>query len=118
MRRAAAVSLFAVALILISTVPSYVWGQGGRGGHGFRGHDGFHGHGVIVVGPSFWWDPWWYYPPPYYYPPPQVVVQPAPVIVEEQPPQSYWYYCPSAKAYYPTAPTCSEVWIKVPPRAE
>ena len=69
-----------------------------------------------MFGPSFWWDPWWYYPPPYYYPPPQVVVQPAPVIVEEQPPQSYWYYCPSAKAYYPAAPTCPEVWIKVPPR--
>jgi hypothetical protein len=35
-----------------------------------------------------------------------------------QPPQSYWYYCPSAKGYYPTVPTCPEVWIKVPPRAE
>jgi len=71
-----------------------------------------------VVGPSFWWDPWWYYPPPYYYPQPQVAVQPAPVIVEEQRPQSYWYYCPSSKAYYPTAPRCPEVWIKVPPRPE
>ena len=55
--------------------------------------------------------------PPYYYPP-QVIVEPAPVIVEEQPPQSYWYYCPSAKAYYPTVPTCPEVWIKVPPLAQ
>ena len=36
----------------------------------FHGH--FRGHGVIVIGPTFWWDPWWYYPPPYYYPPPQV----------------------------------------------
>ena len=36
----------------------------------------------------------------------------------EQPPQSYWYYRPSAKAYYPTAPTCPEVWIKVPPLAQ
>jgi hypothetical protein len=36
----------------------------------------------------------------------------------QQPPQSYWYYCPSAKAYYPTAPTCPEPWIKVPPRAQ
>jgi len=115
-RRVVAVSLLAVALVLVPTAPSYAWGHGGRGGHGFRGHHGFHGHGVVVFGPSFWWDPWWYYPPPYYYPPPQVVVQPAPVIVEEQPPQSYWYYCPSAKAYYPTAPTCPEVWIKVPPR--
>ena len=113
MRRIAAVSLFAVALILVAAVPSYAWGHGG---HGFSHHPGFRGHGVVVFGPSFWWDPWWYYPPPYYYPPPQVVVQPAPVIVEEQPPQSYWYYCPSAKAYYPAAPTCPEVWIKVPPR--
>jgi hypothetical protein len=36
----------------------------------------------------------------------------------QQPPQSYWYYCPSARAYYPTAPTCPEPWIKVPPRAQ
>src|SRR5262245_51435966 len=84
-------------------------------GHGFHGH--FHGRGVIVVGPSFWWDPWWYYPPPYYYPP-QVIIQPAPVIVDGQPPQLYWYYCPSAKAYYPTSPTCPEVWVKVPPLAQ
>jgi Protein of unknown function (DUF3300) len=36
----------------------------------------------------------------------------------QQPPQSYWYYCSSARAYYPTAPTCPEPWIKVPPRAQ
>ena len=36
----------------------------------------------------------------------------------QQPSQSYWYYCPSAGAYYPTAPTCPEPWIKVPPRAQ
>jgi len=36
----------------------------------------------------------------------------------QQPSQSYWYYCPSARAYYPTAPTCPEEWIKVPPRAQ
>jgi len=118
-RKVVAVSLLAVALLLVPAAPSYA---GGHGGHGFHGHPGFHGHfhghGAIVVGPSFWWGPWWYYPPPYYYPPPQVVVQPAPVIVGEQPPQSYWYYCPSAKAYYPTAPACPEAWIKVPPRAQ
>jgi hypothetical protein len=107
-RKLAAVSLLAIALLLI---------QPSAGPPRFHSH--FRGHGVIVVGPSFWWDPWWYYPPPYYYPPPpQVIVQPAPVIVEERPPQSYWYYCPSAKAYYPTAPKCPEAWIKVPPRSE
>jgi hypothetical protein len=36
----------------------------------------------------------------------------------QQPPQSYWYYCSSARAYYPTAPTCPEPWIKVLPRAQ
>jgi hypothetical protein len=35
---------------------------------------------------------------------------------QQQPAQSFWYYCPSARAYYPTAPTCPEPWIKVPPR--
>ena len=82
--------------------------------HGGGGH--FHGgHGVVVVGPAFWWGPWWYYPPP---PAPQVIVQPAPVIVEQPQAESYWYYCPGARAYYPTAPSCSEAWIKVPPRSE
>jgi len=117
-RRAVAISLLAAALLVVPAASSHAWG--GHGGHGFHGHPGFHGHfhghGVIVAGPSFWWGPWWY-PPPYYYPP-QVIVQPAPVIVEQQRPQSYWYYCPSAKGYYPTVPTCPEVWIKVPPRAE
>ena len=125
MRRTVAVSLLTVALLLVPAALSSVMRHGGGGhggGHGFHGHNGFHGHfhghGVIVAGP--WWGPWWGYPPyyypPYYYPP-QVVVQPAPVIVDEQP-QSYWYYCTSAKAYYPTAPTCPEVWIKVPPRRQ
>jgi hypothetical protein len=36
----------------------------------------------------------------------------------QQPPASYWYYCPSARAYYPTAPACPEPWIKVPPRSQ
>ena len=41
------------------------------------------------------------------------------VRAKAQPPsQSYWYYCSSARAYYPTAPTCPEPWIKVPPRAQ
>ena len=36
----------------------------------------------------------------------------------DAPPQAYWYYCPSARSYYPTSPTCPEVWVKVPPRPE
>ena len=35
-----------------------------------------------------------------------------------QTPQAYWYYCPSARAYYPTVRTCPEPWVKVPPRAQ
>ena len=124
MRSAVLASLLAVTLLLVPAAPSFAGGHagGGHGGHGFHGghefHGHFHGHAVIVGGPAFWSDPWWYYPPYYYYPPPQVVVEPAPVIVEEQSPQSSWYYCPSAKAYYPTAPTCPEVWIKVAPLAQ
>lgn len=34
----------------------------------------------------------------------------------QQPAQAYWYYCASARAYYPTAPSCPEPWVKVPPR--
>ena len=36
----------------------------------------------------------------------------------QQPSESYWYYCGSAGAYYPTAPSCPEPWIKVPPRSQ
>jgi len=36
----------------------------------------------------------------------------------QQSPESYWYYCSSARAYYPTTPTCPEPWIKVPARAQ
>jgi len=36
----------------------------------------------------------------------------------QHPGQSYWYYCSSARAYYPTVPTCPEPWVKVPPRAQ
>ena len=122
MRRVVAVSLLVVALLLIPAASADAGSHGGHGGrghgyHGFHGH--FHGDGGIVVEPSFWWDPWWwYYPyPPYYYPPP-LVVQPGPVVGEGQPPQGYWYYCASAKAYFPTVPTCPEVWIKVPARAQ
>ena len=74
-------------------------------------------HGVVVVGPTFWWGPWgpwWWYPPPA----PQVIVQPAPVFVQQPAAESFWYYCQSAGAYYPTAPSCPEAWIKVPPRTE
>ena len=115
-----ALVLIALALIVLPAV-AQAWG-GGRGGHGGHGH--FHGR--VFIGSSFWWPPYPYpYYSPYYYPYPYTTYAPAPVIVEQpvytqqQPaPESYWYYCESAKAYYPTAPTCAEAWIKVPPRTE
>jgi hypothetical protein len=125
MARALAASLLAVTLIVTPAAPGFAGGHGGGGGHGghgapgghgFHGHFHGHGHAVIVGGSGFWWGPWWWYDPAYAYPP-QVVVQPAPVIVDERASQSYWYYCSSAKAYYPTSPTCPEAWIKVSPRA-
>jgi len=119
-RRVVAVSLLAVALLLVPVVPSYAGGHGGHRGHGFGHHHGFHGHGVIVVGPSFWWG----YP--------ILVVLPAALLrlrYQYNAGGGCWrytggsctitgggYYCPSTRAYYPSVPTCSEAWIKVPPR--
>jgi hypothetical protein len=136
-KKAALVSLLVVAVLLVSTASSFAWSRGGGRPGGFH-HGGFHGRGVVVVGPRWgWgWGPYWgwggwagYYPPPYYYPyysQPQVVVQPAPVYVEgstssystAEPAEGYWYYCPGSKAYYPNVPSCSEAWVKVPPRSE
>ncbi|MBI2527336.1 MAG: hypothetical protein HYY95_01530 [Candidatus Rokubacteria bacterium] len=93
-------------------------------------HGRWRGGVFIGVGPYWAPHPYWWYPPPYYayptyvYPPPTVVVEQPPVYVEQQPappaappaPPAYWYYCPSAKAYYPTAPGCPEEWVKVPER--
>lgn len=88
-----------------------------------------HGRVVIGIGPFWWGAPYGYWPysypyppyyPPYYYPPP-VIVQEPPVYIERPAPPAagpYWYYCESAHAYYPTAPTCPEPWIRVPPRPE
>ncbi|HEX2438510.1 MAG TPA: hypothetical protein VHT71_09375 [Methylomirabilota bacterium] len=127
MKKLASASLLAVALLLVFAAPSLAW-------------SGHHWHGgprvFVSVGPRFWWGPYpypyYYYPPPYYYTPP-VVIQDPPVYVQQQPPapavqqqvspsvppaEAYWYYCAPSKEYYPRVPTCSEEWIKVPPRQE
>jgi hypothetical protein len=125
-RKAAALSLLAVTVLLVAVAPGDSWA------HGFRHRPGIRSHVFIGVRPSFWWGPPWYHSP-YYYPPPYYVYSP-PVVVQEQPsvyiqqgptppppppaPEAYWYYCGSAKGYYPTVPTCPEAWIKVPPRTE
>jgi hypothetical protein len=125
MRKLASASLLAVALLLIFAAPSLAGG----------GHRHFHGgtRVFVGVGPRFWWGPYpypyYYYPPPYYvYTPPPVVVQDPPVYVQQPAPaapaappaaaEGYWYYCSSSGEYYPRVASCSEPWIKVPPRQE
>jgi len=147
MRRAAWIGVLVVALLSLTASPSLAWRRAWSGGGGGGGHSrggGWHGghvHGRVVVGVGPWWGwgwgwpypyygyygaPYAYYPPPYPYAAPaagpeqQTYAQAAPAqapAVPEQP-RAYWYYCASAGAYYPTAPSCPEVWIKVPPRTE
>jgi hypothetical protein len=111
-------------------------GYHGGGYHGGRYHGGgyhgggYHGggwHGRVYIGGPWWWGPPFpYYPYPYYpysyypysyYPPyPPVVVDRGPQVYIERPLEpGYWYYCPGAKAYYPTVRECAEGWIRVPP---
>lgn len=127
MRKFGAAALVAVTLLLVLAE----WSEaGGRRHHRHRWHGGTR---VFVgVGPAFWYGapyPYWHYAPPYYvYTPPAVVVQEPPVYIQQQPTtappltppaaESYWYYCPSSREYYPSVPTCSEAWIKVPPRQD
>ena len=129
-RRAGVIGILAVLLLL--AVVSATEAGGRR--HYHSGSRVF-----IGVGPGFWWGwpyrypyyPYYsyypYYPYPYYpyYPPgyarpyveePTVYVQQAPPTGTLEP--GYWYYCQSAGAYYPTAPSCPEAWVRVPPRNE
>jgi hypothetical protein len=113
-------ALVLVSLLLVAIPLSQAWAGGGGRFHG--------GHPRVFIGSSFWWGPPYPYYYPYYYPYPYTVYAPAPApVIVEQPvytqqqpaaPEAYWYYCESAKAYYPSAPTCAEAWIKVPPRSE
>jgi hypothetical protein len=134
MRKAVTASLLVVAMLLLLAAPSEATGRR----YSRSGSRVFVGVGV---GP-YWGYPYWGYPyrwypyyypyyyPPYYYTPPTVIVQEPPVYIQQQPAapgapapsegpaEGYWHYCPSAKEYYPKAPTCPEPWIKVPPRQE
>ncbi len=121
MRRFTAVSLLAVGFLLAARLPSEAWTGGGH--HGGHHHFGGRSHVFVGVGPWFWGPPypyWWDYPPAYYYAPPVVVQEPPVYIQQPAPtapaPEAYWYYCASAQAYYPTAPSCPEQWIQVPAR--
>jgi hypothetical protein len=112
MKKTLVVLLAALSVLAVTTTPGFAWNH-------WRG-------GVFIGGGPYWGYPYpYYYPPPYYvYPPPPVVIEQPPVYVEQPPapqaapaaPPAYWYYCPSARAYYPTAPSCPEEWVKVPER--
>lgn len=119
-------SLLAAVLLLGSVAPSDAGGRRHHHHHHWRGPRVFVGLGF---GPTWWHPyPYWYYPPAYVYAPPTVVVQQPPVYIEQTPappadsapaaPQQYWYYCEPSGAYYPNVQSCSESWIKVPPRAQ
>jgi len=121
------VSIALAALVaLVMVAPAYATGGHGGGHGGGRGSSGghhgphpgfhhFHHRGRVFVGvvPFFAYPYWWDYPA-YYYPP--TVIQPEPPVYIQQQPggQPYWYYCPSAGAYYPNAPSCPEPWVPVP----
>jgi hypothetical protein len=129
MKKVVSASLLAMALLLLFAAPSLAW---------TRGH--FHGGTRVFVGVGPGWG-WWGapYPYPYYYPPysyypyypyyPQAPAEP-PVYVQQEPAlsappavsapaqQGYWYFCASSRQYYPQVSSCSEAWIKVPPRQD
>jgi hypothetical protein len=135
MRKVASVSFIVLAVLLVIAEPS----SGQRRRPSPRGRP--PGRVLVNVGP-FWGRP---QPWPYVvYAPPPVIVQPSPIFVQQQPqvivqqpppvivqqpsspapPQEssaaesheYWYFCPSARAYYPTVSDCPDPWIRVPPR--
>ena len=117
MKRFLAVTLAALAIVLVVHARSEARGDGGHGGgdgghHGFEGrggerhdfdrHDGhgFH-HGFrngFAVGPVY---PFYPYDPGYY----PGVYGPTP---------NYYWYCPSYGAYYPSVTSCPEEWTPVP----
>jgi hypothetical protein len=75
--------------------PGPGWHHPAPAPHRFEHHRPFgHSHFTIVA-PPLWWEPYGAYPAP----------TPAP---------AYWYYCQSANAYYPYAPSCPEPWVVVP----
>jgi hypothetical protein len=80
-----------------------------------------HWHGGVWIGLGpFWWGaypyPYGWYPPPYSVYPPVVTVEPPVYVQAPPPPPAYWYYCAPSQTYYPYVETCTEPWIKVPPR--
>lgn len=94
-----------------------------------------HGRGRVQFGIQFgspfygppFYDPFFHPFGPYYYPhyPPRVYVVPPPqpqIWIEREsavpaaPVPGYWYYCPEARAYYPSVGSCPGGWQRVPPQ--
>lgn len=139
MKCAGALALIAALVVFVVVPPSYAAGRhhggfhhGGPHHHGFHHHGfhhgglhhrGFHHRGFRTGGFIGFGLTYPYYP---YYPlygsRPLVIQQP-PIYVQQAPTTAplepgYWYFCQSGGAYYPTAPSCPEAWVKVPPRTE
>jgi hypothetical protein len=117
-KKLVSLTLVTLAIVLMATSPSHA-----RGGHGGgHGHRGFHGrpHGRVFLGlGAGFYAPFYYYRDPFWWDyayPPVIVHHPPPVYIQKHA-EGYWYYCPGAGAYYPTAPTCAEPWVPVPPRS-
>src|SRR5262245_3685676 len=140
MRKVVSVSIIMMlALLLVDATPSL--GQRRRPSPRARPR----GRVLVNVGPFWGPSPHFVYAPPpvivqpspifvqqhpqvIYVQQPPVIVQQPPVIAQQPtspaPPQGssaapsheYWYFCPSARAYYPTVQDCPEEWIRVPPR--
>ena len=116
MSRNRIVSLLAVVLIAVASLPAWA----GKGAYHGGGHG--HSHGSVSFGFAFggpWYYPGYYYPgyyyPAYYYP-----VQNEPVVyIERDAPagqsrgsQEYWYYCKESRTYHPYVKHCPGGWEK------
>lgn len=123
MRKVGLAALFACGVLAVTAgAPGTADAHGRRGGW----HRGGHFHSSFFFGVSPFWPiaPWYdAYPPVVIESPPVVIERQPPVYIQQPPPpapaqDAYWYYCPDSKAYYPYVQSCSEPWLKVPPRPQ
>jgi hypothetical protein len=100
------VVLSLMAAVLVLPAPADAWDRGFHHFHRCCFFGGFAAGAFtgVVLGSAF--------APVYAYPAPPVYV--APPSTYAPPPPSYWYFCRSAGAYYPYAPSCPEPWVPVP----
>jgi hypothetical protein len=120
MKRTIVTLLLVAGLLVFAPLPGLAgtW-HGGPHRHPRAYHRHRAWYGRVVIAPRWWTPAYRYrYYPPLSYVGPRIVVQPPPVYVQQQwgSAAAAWYYCPSAQAYYPTVPACSEAWIAVAPQ--